>query len=109
MFGRLWRAIKREPLRGNEADVLHHLTVGGGFLVQFHGVGAGGGGHAPETHQAASEGELVVRAHLGDGDAIILRQDRKTLLAGADDIVAAGYLGEQQRDVGLLDNLEVFV
>lgn len=80
-----------------------------GFLLQLHGVGARGGGHAPEAHRAAGDGELVAAAHLRHGHAVVLGQHGEALLAGADDVVALRQLPEQGGDVGLLDDLEVFV
>lgn len=76
----------------HKTDMLHHLEVVGGFLFQLHGVGAGRGGHAPESHRTVGEGELVVGTHLGHWNAVILGEDGETFLSGADDIVAAGYL-----------------
>lgn len=102
----------------HKTDMLHHLEVVGGFLFQLHGVGAGGRGHAPEAQfpwfgdggaVAYAQMELVVGAHCGDWNAVILGEDGETFLSGTNDIVAAGNSCQQRRDIGLLDNLEIFV
>lgn len=88
---------------------LHQAAVVRGFLFQLHGVGARRRGHAPQTHRAASEDELVAGPHLRHGDAVVVGEDGEALLPGADDVVAQRQLLEQGGDVGLLDDFQVFV
>ncbi len=74
--------------------MLHQAAVVGGFLLQRHGVGARGGGHAPQAHRAAGDGKLVAGTHLRHGDAIVVGEDGEALLPGAYHIVA-----QRQADV----------
>ena len=80
-----------------------------GFLLQRHGVGARGGGHAPEAHRAAGDGEFVVSAHCGYGYAVGLGEGREALLACAHDVAAQRYPLQQGCDVGLLHYQQVLV
>ena len=64
---------------------LHQATVGGGFLLQFHRVGARGGEHDPEAHQAVADDELAACTHLRHRDAIADGEDWKSRLADAYD------------------------
>ncbi len=72
------------------------------FLLQRQGIGAGGGGHAPE----AERGEVHPAANGRDGAVEGLGCEGAGFLAGGDERVARRDAGEEARDVGGGDDLQ---
>ena len=79
-----------------------HLPIRLGFLLQREGVGAGGGGHAPE----AEGGEVHPAADGRDGAVEGLGGEGAGFFARGDEGVAVGDAGQQGRDVRGGDDLQ---
>ena len=88
---------------------IEHVLVGGGFLVERQGVGAGGGGHTPETDGGAVEEGVDISACFGRGSVQYVRQCVCSLAAGTAEVMAPGNLLQQRGDVRPLHNLQVLI
>ena len=79
------------------------------LLLQREGVGAGGGGHAPEAERCpvgAGHDDVNIFAHGRDGAVEGLGDDGAGFFAGGDEGVAMGDAGQHGRDVRGGDDLQ---
>ena len=80
--------------------------VGIGLFLQWQGIGAGGGRHAPEAKGAAGDPHVDKPSYGRDVAAKGIGSEAGGLLAGGDERSAIRNLGQQGRDVGGGDYLQ---
>lgn len=90
-------------------EFFEHAAVGGGFLGEGFGVGAGGGGHAVEAHGAVEEGEGGGVPDSGSVGGDEGEEGVGGFLSGGDDGGAEGEPAEGGFEVDGGDDFQEFV
>ena len=89
-----------------DAGVAEHAGVKFGFFLEFHGVGAGGGGHAPDFEAVGSHCHFAHSGHFGGRER---GYDSGSLFAGGGHGVAQRHFLQQGGEVDGFHDFKIFV